>query len=179
MSPTALRCHMGWQWGSPAQLGSSQPGSVPVNPQNSAGGGCWAAWLRGLCREQWEGLEVPGVAPGCWPCVRGSGVWLGLGACALLTGGGVSIVPLAGAGAGWEIQAQLITALLESPVRGHIYKHTEETGCKHSAPRAKARPGPRGTRGHEPLAPPPAPGTVASPWDGWGEMGWDGWDGVW
>ena len=71
-------------------------------------------------------VAVPG-----WPCVRGSRVWLGLGACVPLAGGGVSIVALAGAG--WEIQAQLITASLESPVRGRIYKHTEETGCKHSA----------------------------------------------
>lgn len=103
---------------------------------------------------------------------------MGLGACAPLASGGVSIVPLAGAGAGWEIQAQLITASLESPVRGRIYKHTEETGCKHSAPRAQARLGLGGTRGHAPPTPPPSPGMVATPGGGWDEMGRDGVDGM-
>lgn len=143
-----------------------------VNPQNSAGGAvglCGSMTCAGSGRN--GGMEVPGVAAGCWACVRGSGVWLGLGACAPLAGGAVSIVPLAGAGAGWGIQAQLITASLESPVRGRIYKHTEETGCKHSAPRAQARPGLGGTQGHTPPTPPPAPGMAAWPWHGWDEVG--------
>lgn len=105
------------------------------------------------------------MAPGRWACVRGSGVWLGLGACTPLASGSVSIVPLAGAGAGWEIQAQLITASLESPVRGRIYKHTEETGCKHSAPRAQARPRLGGRA---------APRATTRSWHGGFIMGWMG-----
>lgn len=72
-SPTALQCHMGWHWGSPAPLESGQPGSVPVNPQNRAGRGCWAVWLHDLFQEWREGTEVPRVAPGRWACVRGRG----------------------------------------------------------------------------------------------------------
>lgn len=73
------------------------------------------------------------------------------------------------AGAGWEIQAQLITASLESPVRGRIYKHTEETGCKHSALRAQERPGwgeggdTHDTRGRVPPPQPPTPTRSPSP----------------
>lgn len=71
-------------------------------PESGGRGGCLCVWGAAWLRDVAVGaVPVPG-----WLCVRGAGVWLGLGGLhpPHRRGGGVSIVPLAGAG--WEIQAR-------------------------------------------------------------------------